>query len=45
MASRKTAKRRYIQQNAGVEFDAPFAKLDRMGPDRFDTYWICHTKQ
>ena len=25
------------------EFDAPFARTDRMGPDRFDIYWMRHT--
>ncbi len=25
------------------EFDAPFARIDRMGPDRFDIYWMRHT--
>jgi hypothetical protein len=25
------------------EFDAPFARLDVMGPDRFDIYWMRHT--
>lgn len=29
--------------NAGVEFDAPFARIDRMGPDLFDIYWMRHT--
>ena len=29
--------------NEGLEFDAPFARIDRMGPDRFDTYWMRHT--
>jgi hypothetical protein len=27
------------------EFDAPFARLDFMGPDRFDIYWMRHTGQ
>src|SRR3954465_16094153 len=31
--------------NAGQEFDAPFSRIDRMGPDRFDIYWRCHTGQ
>jgi len=30
-------------QNRGEEFDAPFARIDRMGPDRFDIYWMRHT--
>lgn len=25
------------------EFDAPFARIDRMGRDRFDVYWMRHT--
>jgi hypothetical protein len=29
--------------NEGEEFDAPFARLDRMGPDRFDIKWMRHT--
>jgi hypothetical protein len=29
--------------NTGEEFDAPFARIDRMGPDRFDIYWMRHT--
>jgi hypothetical protein len=29
--------------NAGEEFDRPFARLDHMGPDRFDFYWMRHT--
>src|SRR3978361_207090 len=29
--------------NEGMEFDAPFARIDRMGPDRFDIYWMRHT--
>jgi len=31
------------EQNRGEEFDAPFARLDRIGPDRFDIYWMRHT--
>ena len=27
----------------GEEFDAPFARIDRMGPGRFDIYWMRHT--
>ncbi len=27
------------------EFDAPFARLDFLGPDRFDIYWMRHTGQ
>ncbi len=30
-------------ENAGEEFDAPFARLDRMGPDRFNIQWMRHT--
>ena len=29
--------------NRGEEFDAPFAGIDRMAPDRFDIYWMRHT--
>lgn len=32
-----------MSHNRGEEFDAPFAKLDRIGPDRFDIYWMRHT--
>jgi hypothetical protein len=28
--------------NLGEEFDAPFARIDRMGHDRFDVYWMRH---
>lgn len=38
--------RRYrsgMAHNRGEEFDAPFARLDRMGPDRFDIHWMRHT--
>jgi hypothetical protein len=31
--------------NLGWEFDHPFARIDRMGPDRFDIYWMRHTGQ
>lgn len=27
----------------GEEFDAPFARIDRMGRDSFDIYWMRHT--
>jgi hypothetical protein len=30
------------EHNRGEEFDAPFARIDRMGPDRFDIYWMRH---
>lgn len=33
------------EDNAGLEFDAPFARIDLMGPDRFDLYWMRHTGQ
>ncbi len=29
-----------MEHNRGDEFDAP---IDRMGPDRFDIYWMQHT--
>ena len=32
-----------MEYNRGEEFDAPFARIDRMGPDRFDIYWMRHT--
>jgi hypothetical protein len=32
-----------MEDNAGYEFDAPFARIDHMGPDRFDIYWMRHT--
>ncbi|WP_176597227.1 hypothetical protein [Sphingobium sp. 15-1] len=31
--------------NRGEEFDAPFARIDRMGPDNFDIQWMRHTGQ
>lgn len=31
--------------NLGREFDAPYARIDRMAPDRFDIYWMRHTGQ
>jgi len=34
-----------FESNRGEEFDAPFARLDRMGPDRFDIQWMRHTGQ
>lgn len=30
------------EENRGEEFDAPFARIDCMGPDRFDIYWMRH---
>jgi hypothetical protein len=32
-----------MEDNCGEEFDAPFARIDRMGPDRFDIHWMRHT--
>jgi hypothetical protein len=32
-----------MEYNRREEFDAPFARIDRMGPDRFDIYWMRHT--
>jgi hypothetical protein len=32
-----------MEHNRGEEFDAPFARIDRMGPNRFDIYWMRHT--
>jgi hypothetical protein len=31
--------------NRGYEFGAPFARIDRMGPDQFDIKWMRHTGQ
>ena len=32
-----------MEHNRGAEFDAPFARIDRMGPNNFDIYWMRHT--
>jgi len=32
-----------MEHNRGEEFDAPFARIDRMGRDSFDIYWMRHT--
>ena len=32
-----------MEHNRGGEFDAPFARLDRVGPNRFDVHWMRHT--
>jgi hypothetical protein len=32
-----------MEHNQGEEFDAPFARIDCVGPDRFDIYWMRHT--
>lgn len=32
-----------MEHNRGEEFDAPFARIDRVEPDRFDIYWMRHT--
>ena len=32
-----------MEHNRGEEFDSPFARLDRVGRDRFDVYWMRHT--
>jgi hypothetical protein len=32
-----------MADNLGEEFDAPFARIDRMARDRFDIYWMRHT--
>jgi hypothetical protein len=29
-----------MEYNRGEEFDAPFARIDRMVPDCFDIYWM-----
>ncbi len=45
-ASRYRFMQRYrsgMAHNAGEEFDAPFARIDRMGANRFDIHWMRHT--
>ena len=32
-----------MEHNRGEEFNAPFARIDRIGPNRFDIYWMRHT--
>ena len=32
-----------MEHNLDEEFDAPFARIDRTGPDCFDIYWMRHT--
>jgi hypothetical protein len=32
-----------MEHNRGEEFDAPFARIDRVGRNRFDIYWMRHT--
>ncbi|MFZ1963584.1 MAG: hypothetical protein WAU78_08985 [Roseiarcus sp.] len=32
-----------MEDNRGEEFDAPFARIDRVGRDRFDIDWMRHT--
>jgi hypothetical protein len=34
-----------FEDNRGEEFDAPFARIDRRGPDTFDVYGMRHTGQ
>jgi len=34
-----------FEHNRGQEFDSPFARIDRMGPDEFDVHWMRHTGQ
>jgi hypothetical protein len=46
MAGRYRFMQRYrsgMEHNRGEEFDAPFARIDRMERDRFDIYWMRHT--
>lgn len=31
------------EEDPPFEFDAPFARINRMGKDRFDVYWMRHT--
>jgi len=47
-AGRYRFMRRYrsaFEHNRGAEFDIPFARIDRIGPDRFDIKWMRHTGQ
>ena len=32
-----------MEHNTGEEFDAPFARLNRVRRDCFDIYWMRHT--
>jgi len=32
-------------ENLGEEFNAPFTRIDRIGPDRFDIYWMRYTEK
>ena len=32
-----------MKHSRGEEFDAPFARIDCIGRDRFDIYWMRHT--
>ncbi|WP_192359983.1 hypothetical protein [Mesorhizobium mediterraneum] len=32
-----------MEHNRGEEFNAAFARIDRVGPDQFDIYWMRHT--
>ena len=34
-----------MEHNRGEEFDAPFTRIDRIGRDQFDIYWMRHTGQ
>jgi len=34
-----------FDDNRGEEFDAPFTRLDWVGPDKFDVQWHRHTGQ
>jgi hypothetical protein len=46
MADRYRFMQRYrsgMEHNRGEEFDAPFARIDRVGRDRFEIYWMRHT--
>jgi hypothetical protein len=46
MAGRYRFMQRYrsgMEHNLGEEFDAPFARIDSRGRDRFDIYWMRHT--
>jgi hypothetical protein len=33
------------KDNLGEEFDAPFTRIVRVGPDRFDIDWMRHTEK
>lgn len=32
-----------MPENLGEEFVSPFTRINRVGPDLFDVYWMRHT--